>query len=152
MLNCSVMSDSLQPHGLWLPRLLCPWNFPGKSTGVSCHFLLQRIFPTQEFSPRLLHHLHWQADSSLELPGKPLPSSTYYKCTFLYYCSLNLSVLTFSWGTFFPPLFSPHTFFPPIPYLQSPIIHFLGSRAWWFGRASHPVLRTRVWGCVCVLL
>ena len=28
-------------------RLLCPWNFPGKTTGVSCHFLLQGSFPTQ---------------------------------------------------------------------------------------------------------
>ena len=27
--------------------LLCPWDFPGKSTGVDCHFLLQGIFPTQ---------------------------------------------------------------------------------------------------------
>ena len=27
--------------------LLHPWDFPGKSTGVGCHFLLQRIFPTQ---------------------------------------------------------------------------------------------------------
>ena len=26
--------------------LLCPWDFPGKSTGVGCHFLLQRIFLT----------------------------------------------------------------------------------------------------------
>ena len=30
----SVMSDSLQPHGLQPTRLLCPWDFPGKSTGV----------------------------------------------------------------------------------------------------------------------
>ena len=28
-------------------RLLCPWDFPGKNTGVDCHFLLQGIFPTQ---------------------------------------------------------------------------------------------------------
>ena len=34
------MSDSLQPHGLWLTRLLHPWDFPGKSTGVGCHYLL----------------------------------------------------------------------------------------------------------------
>ena len=27
--------------------MLHPWDFPGKSTGVGCHFLLQRIFPTQ---------------------------------------------------------------------------------------------------------
>ena len=32
-----------------------PWDFPGKSTGVGCHFLLQRIFPTQGSNPGLLH-------------------------------------------------------------------------------------------------
>ena len=37
----SVMSDSLRPHGLQPTRLLCPWDFPGKSTGVGCYFLLQ---------------------------------------------------------------------------------------------------------------
>ena len=51
----SVMSDSLRPHGLSPTRLLCPWHFPGKSTGVSCHFLLQGIFPTQGSNPCLLH-------------------------------------------------------------------------------------------------
>ena len=30
----AVVSDSLQPHGLQSTRLLCPWNFPGKNTGV----------------------------------------------------------------------------------------------------------------------
>ena len=37
----SVMSESLQPHGLWPTRLLHPWDFPGKNTGVGYHFLLQ---------------------------------------------------------------------------------------------------------------
>ena len=37
------------------PRLLRPWDFPGKNTGVGCHFLLQRIFPTQGSNPGLLH-------------------------------------------------------------------------------------------------
>ena len=45
--SCSVMFESLQPHGLWPARLLCPWDSPGKNTGVGCHFLLQGIFPTQ---------------------------------------------------------------------------------------------------------
>ena len=36
----SVMSDSLRPHGLQPTRLLHPWDFPGKSTGVGCHCLL----------------------------------------------------------------------------------------------------------------
>ncbi|KAB0388241.1 hypothetical protein FD755_003197 [Muntiacus reevesi] len=35
--------------------LLHPWDFPGKSTGVGCHFLLQRIFPTQGSNPGLPH-------------------------------------------------------------------------------------------------
>ena len=39
---CSVVSDSLQPRGLRPARLLCPWNFPGKNTGVGGHFLLQQ--------------------------------------------------------------------------------------------------------------
>ena len=47
-------------------RLLCPWDFPGKNTGVGCHFLLQGIFPTQGSNLQLLH---WQADS---LPLRPL--------------------------------------------------------------------------------
>ena len=37
--SCSVMSDSWRPHGLQPTRLLCPWDIPGKSTGVGCHFL-----------------------------------------------------------------------------------------------------------------
>ena len=36
-------------------RLLHPWDFPGNSTGVGCHCLLQGIFPTQGSNPGLLH-------------------------------------------------------------------------------------------------
>ena len=39
-------------------RLLCPWGSPGKNTGVGCHTLFQRIFPTQRWNPRLLPLLH----------------------------------------------------------------------------------------------
>ena len=45
----------LQPHGLYLASLLCPWDSPGNNTGVGWHFLLQGIFPTQELNPGLLH-------------------------------------------------------------------------------------------------
>ena len=51
----SVLSDSLQPHGLWPTKLLCPWNSPGKSTAVGCHFLLQGNFLTQESNLGFLH-------------------------------------------------------------------------------------------------
>ena len=43
----SVVSYSSQSRALCPARLLCPWDSPGKNTGVGCHALLQRIFPTQ---------------------------------------------------------------------------------------------------------
>ena len=52
---CSVVSDSLQLHGLWPSRLLCPWDSPGKNTGLGCYSLLQGIFLTQGLNPGLLH-------------------------------------------------------------------------------------------------
>ena len=48
--SCSVVSDSLQPHGLF-----SPWNSPSQNTGVGSLSLLQGIFPTQESNPGLLH-------------------------------------------------------------------------------------------------
>ena len=53
--SCSVMPNFLQPHGLQPTRLLCPWDFPDKDTGMGCHFLLQRIFLTQGLNLGLLH-------------------------------------------------------------------------------------------------
>ena len=55
-----VVSDSLRLHRL-PTRLLCPRDFPGNSTGVGSHFLLQGIFLSQGSNPCLLH---WQMDSS----------------------------------------------------------------------------------------
>ena len=57
------MSNSLWPHELQPVKLLCSWAYPGKNTEVGCHFLLQGIFLTQGSNLRLLHLLHWQADS-----------------------------------------------------------------------------------------
>ena len=44
VLSRSVMSNSFQPYGLQPTRLLCPWDSPGKNTGVDCHLFLQGIF------------------------------------------------------------------------------------------------------------
>ena len=46
----SVVSDSLQPHGLY-----SPWNSPGQNTGVGSLSLLQGIFLIQELNRNLLH-------------------------------------------------------------------------------------------------
>ena len=62
----SVVSDSLRPHGLQSTRLLHPWDLPGKSTRVGCHFLLQGIFLTQGSNlghphcRQMLYHLSYQ--------------------------------------------------------------------------------------------
>ena len=48
--SCSVVSDSLWPHGL-----CSPWNPPGQNTGVGSRSLLQGIFPTQGSNPGLPH-------------------------------------------------------------------------------------------------
>ena len=66
-----VVSDSLRPHGMEPTRILSPWDFPGKNTGVGCHFLFQGTFPTRGSNPGLphcrktLYHLSYQ--------GSPLP-------------------------------------------------------------------------------
>ena len=49
----SVTSNSLWLYGLQPARLLCPWDSPGKNTGVGHHALLQGIFPTQGSNSRL---------------------------------------------------------------------------------------------------
>ena len=58
-------------------RLPCPWNSPGKNTGVGCHALLQGIFPTQESNPWLLRLgycrqilYHWAAREAQVSLGK----------------------------------------------------------------------------------
>ena len=61
MLLYSVMFGS-SVHGI----------FPGKNTGIGCHFLFQGIFPTQGSNPHLLSLLHWQVDSlPLSYLGSP---------------------------------------------------------------------------------
>ena len=59
-------------------RLLCPWNSPGKNTGVGYHALLQGIFPTQGSNLSLLSLLHWQA-------GFFTTSATWEACVCVYF-------------------------------------------------------------------
>ena len=72
-----VVSDSLKPCGRQPTRLLRPWHSPGMNTGVGCHFLLQRIFPTQELNPCL------PADSLPTEPRGKCHSTDTEECSFL---------------------------------------------------------------------
>ena len=72
--SCLTLCD----HGLWLARLLCPWDPPGKDTGVGFCALLQGIVLIQRSNLRLLCLLHWQVCSlPLAPPGKPVNSSSW---------------------------------------------------------------------------
>ena len=60
-------------------RLLCPWSSPGQNTGMVCHFLLHRIFPTQGLNPGLLPcrqilHCMSHQGSRCSCPVFPAPS------------------------------------------------------------------------------
>ena len=81
-----VMFNSLRPHGLQPARFLGPWNFPGKNSGIGCHFLLQGIFLTQRSNLHLSCLLHWQAGSSpVVAPGKHYGILTNRLCCVLPY-------------------------------------------------------------------
>ena len=70
--SCPVLSD---PHEPQFSRLLCPWDSPGKNTGVGCHALLQGIFPTQGSNLSLLTSPAW-GGGDRELGEK---TSTYHE-------------------------------------------------------------------------
>ena len=69
--SCTVVSYSLWSYGLYPTGLLCPWNSPGKCTGVGCHFLLQGIFLTQGSNLDLRHCrqilYYWATSETLSL-------------------------------------------------------------------------------------
>ena len=64
------MSNSLWPHGLYIP-----WNSPGQNTGVGSHSFLQGLFPTQGSSPGLSHCR--QILYQLSYQGSPLSTINY---------------------------------------------------------------------------
>ena len=66
--SLSVVSDSSWPHALQPTRLLCPWDFPGKSTGMGCSCLLPLLvlantiitsFFTQMHDKLIPYHRSW---------------------------------------------------------------------------------------------
>ena len=73
----NVCVKFLQSYPALCNPMDCPWDSPGKNTGVGCHALLQGIFPTQGLNPSLFFLLHWQAGSLPSVPsGKPKKQCT----------------------------------------------------------------------------
>ena len=103
MLSCSDKSDSLGYHGLWPPRFLCPWDFPGKNTGIGGHFLLQGIFLTQWSNWSLLHW--WAGSLLLSQQGGPWISDS--MCWFVV---ADVQLLSHDWLFVTPWTAAPQTF------------------------------------------
>ena len=65
-----------QPHGLKPARLLCPWDSPGKNTGVGCYFLLWGIFSTKGLNqgtslvPQLVKNLPAMKETPVQFLGR----------------------------------------------------------------------------------
>ena len=79
-LSCPTQCDLMDCNP---PGSSCPWDSPGKKTGVDSHSLLQRIFLAQGLNPGLLHR---QVDSLLsEPPGKPKSHMWKILCIFMAY-------------------------------------------------------------------
>ena len=79
-------------HGLWPARLFCPWDSPGKNTGVGCYSLLQEVFPAQGSNPCLLQLLHrrwilycWATGETCEI----------YRYRYKYYIPVSLYIVRF---------------------------------------------------------
>ena len=85
----SVVSNSLRPHVPQPTRLLCPWDFPGKSTGVGCH----RLFPSTSC---------WFLFSIIFLKMIVKSCITYTdfscNCSFLFFCFSSITFPLHMWS------------------------------------------------------
>ena len=107
--SLSVMSDSSRPHGLQPTRLLHPWDFPGKSTRVGCHCLLQfgdrelnklDQFSSVQFSLSVMSDSLRPRESQHARPPCPSPTPRVYSnpCPSSQWChpAISSSVVPFS--------------------------------------------------------
>ena len=86
--SCSVMSDSLRPHGLQPARLLHPWDFPGKSTGVGCHIAFSgQPLPSSKKQYRLVAKKQTSGPEDLNL----IPSITVR--TFVFLITIGITIV-----------------------------------------------------------
>ena len=92
VLRVSVMSNSLQPHGLQPTMLLCPWDCPGKNAKVGCYFCFHGIFLTLGQNLHLLHLLHWPEYSS---PLRHLENQSITNSSFTSFLLRNNFIISF---------------------------------------------------------
>ena len=116
---CAVMSDSLQLHEQWPTRLLCPWDFTSKNTGMGCHFLPQGSSSSNP-GIKLMSPVLAGGFFTTMLPRKPRLDSL----LFLKYSQVSLGMYSFlCLGHSFPDTYRdcslPHLF---RPWLKCPFL------------------------------
>ena len=83
LLSHSVVPASVRPHGQQPTRLLCPWDFPGKSTGVGCHCFLRKVgsvWLNCSLISSIPHVLLWDSNGGQWLPGACFSHGRSPKC------------------------------------------------------------------------
>ena len=116
----SVVSDSLRPHGLQPTRLLHPWDFPGKNTGVGCHCLLH--------DSRLAY---FTVITTMEMSGERQEWNNWFNIALLCYeaqpCRLSCWVWVMKWCGLKELLGCKITFYHcPLPHLSNYVTSLLG--------------------------
>ena len=113
------MSDSVRPHRQPLTRLLCPWDSPGKNTGVGCHFLLQCMKVKSE------SEVAQSCPTLRDLMDCSLPGSSVhgiFQARTLEWVAISFSKLLACCGLNLPPYY---LFSVCISCFLSPVSHFL---------------------------
>ena len=82
--SCPTLYD---PMDCYPASLFCPWDSPGKNTGVGYHAFLQGNLSDPRIKPHLLDvNLHWQVGSlPLAPPGCVCRYICIYTCTYIYF-------------------------------------------------------------------
>ena len=121
----TVVSNSSRPHGLQPTRLLRPWDFPDKSTGVGCHCLLHHLGNVSKF----LKQKSW------DNTGESYEEERHILCFLLCYLKIPLG-----WHIFFSFMTLKRTRISKILVSFFPPQTFLKSNACLFNNNLHPIL------------
>ena len=88
--SCSVVSDYLQPHGLQISRLLCPWNSPGKNTRVAIPFSMGSSRPRDQIQESHIASRFFTFWATREASTNQLYSNIKYK---IFYINIKYKIL-----------------------------------------------------------
>ena len=136
------MSDSVRPQR-WQPtRLPCPWDSPGKNTGVACHFLLQCMKVKSE-SEVAQSCLILRDPMDCSLPGSSVHGifqARVLEWGAIAFSKVSMGAWIYLWAFYFVPLIY-ISVFVPVPYCLDWLCSTAWSQAGWFLQFHSPFSR-----------